>query len=83
MPNSSIPNLISQADLNDLARDLDIPKKKARLLRSWLQQWNLLEKDAKFSFHRKMQICISNYFSVDGDLVYSNNIQILMEELHV
>jgi hypothetical protein len=32
---------ITQEKLNDLVRDLDLPKSKAELLGSRLQQWNL------------------------------------------
>jgi hypothetical protein len=39
--------LITQAELNDLVRDLDVPKTKAQLLGSRLKQWNLLEKAVK------------------------------------
>jgi len=41
------PHLILQAELNDLVRDLVLPKTKAQLLGSRLQQWNLLEKCVK------------------------------------
>ena len=34
---------ITQEELNDLIRDLDLPKSKAELLGSRLQQWNLLK----------------------------------------
>jgi hypothetical protein len=47
------PHLITQAELNDLAPDFDLPKTKARLVGSWLQQWNLPEKGVKVSFYRK------------------------------
>ena len=33
---------ITEGDLSDLIRDLELPKNKAELLTSWLQQWNLL-----------------------------------------
>ncbi|XP_073533089.1 uncharacterized protein [Phyllobates terribilis] len=39
---STEPHLITQSDLNDLVSDLDLPKIKAELLGSRLQQWNLL-----------------------------------------
>ncbi|KAM9116668.1 uncharacterized protein ACDP82_017949 isoform 1-T3 [Pangshura tecta] len=39
---SSEPDLMTQGELNDFVRDLELPKSKAELLGSRLQQWNLL-----------------------------------------
>jgi hypothetical protein len=74
-------HLITQAELKDLVRDLDLPETKAQLLGSRLQQWNLLEKRVKVSLCRKRQANISSYFSMDGDHVYCNEVCGLMEEL--
>ncbi|GBM49782.1 hypothetical protein AVEN_207006-1, partial [Araneus ventricosus] len=46
------PRLFTQPELNDLVRDLELPKSKSQLLGSRLQQWNLLEKGVKFSSYR-------------------------------
>ena len=43
----------TQAELNDLIRDLDLPKSKAELLGSRLQQWNLLKENIRISVYRK------------------------------
>ena len=43
------PHMITQQELNDLVRDLDLPKYKAEILGSRLQQWNLLDKDVNIS----------------------------------
>ena len=49
--NSSL-HFITQGELHDLARDLQLPKSKAELLGSCLQHWNLLADDVKISkFH--------------------------------
>ena len=77
------PHLIPQAELNGLVRDLVLPKTKAQLLGSLLQQWNLLEKGVKVSFYRKRQSNIAEYNSIDGDLVYCKDVCGLMEELQV
>ena len=44
---------ITQEGLNDLIRDLDLPKSKAELLGSRLQQWNLLKENVRISVYRK------------------------------
>jgi hypothetical protein len=40
---SSQPYKITETELNNLIRVLELPKKKAELLASGLQQWNLLD----------------------------------------
>ena len=40
---------ITEGELNDLIRDLKLPKNKAELLASRLQQWNLLHHKGKWS----------------------------------
>jgi len=40
---------ITEGELSDLIRDLELPKNKAELLASRLQQWNLLHHKGKWS----------------------------------
>jgi len=58
-------------------------KTKAQPLGSRLEQWNLLEKGVIVSIYKKRQSDIATYYSRDGDLVYCNNIQELMQELQL
>ena len=44
---------ITQKKLNDLIRDLDLPKSTAELLVSRLHQWNLLKGNVRSSVYRK------------------------------
>lgn len=78
---SKEPHFISQEELNDLIRDLDLPKTKAQLLGSRLQQWNLLQKGVKISTFRKRQCMLAVFFSMANDLVYCHDIPGLMNEL--
>jgi hypothetical protein len=75
--------LITQTESKDLFRDFVLPKTKAQLLVSRLQQWNLLEKGVKVSFHRKSQSNIVKYYSIDGDLAHCKDVCVLLEELQL
>ncbi|GBN22052.1 hypothetical protein AVEN_241409-1 [Araneus ventricosus] len=57
------PHLLTQPELNELVRDLELPKSKSQLLGSRLQQWNLLEKGEKFSSYRTIQSTLKLLFS--------------------
>ena len=48
-------HFISQNELNDLVRDLELPKTKSELLGSRLQQWNLLADGVRISKYRDRQ----------------------------
>jgi len=47
---SNEPHLLTQGNLNDIVRDLNLSKKQAELLRSMLKAWNLLRQDTKVCF---------------------------------
>lgn len=53
---------ISQTELSDLIRDLNLSKKKAELLASRLQQWNLLKDKVKVSIYRNRQKDFTPFF---------------------
>ena len=46
-------NRITQEVLNDLLRDLDLPKNKAELLDLIVQQWNFLKENVRISVHHR------------------------------
>ena len=80
LPHSSPePHVISQSDLNDLVRDLELVKSKAELLGSRLQQRKLLENDVRISLFRDFQKDLFQFFLMEGDLVCCNDIDGLME----
>lgn len=76
---SNEPHLITQFELNDLVRDLNLSKSQAELLGSRLQQWNLLAKDTRISIFRSRHENIVDFYSMAGNLVYCNNIYKLSE----
>ena len=43
----TVPRLVSQSEVNDLARDLNFSKIQAELLASRRQNWNLLQQGVK------------------------------------
>ena len=80
-PNTHCPHLITQQELNDLVRDLNLPKSKSELLGSRLQQWNLLAPGTKVTVYRRRSQLFSNLFSKDGELFYCNDIFELIHTL--
>jgi hypothetical protein len=69
---------ITQQELNDLVRDLDLPKSKAELLRSRLQQWNFLKENVRISVHRKRHEDIFRFFKMERCHVACSDIDGLM-----
>ena len=62
---SSEPHFISQSKLNDPVGDLELPKCKAELLGSRLQQWNLLESDVRISLFSDRQKDLIQFFFME------------------
>ena len=56
------PILITQAFLNDLIRDLNLPKESAELLGSRLQHNNLLAPNTTYSWYRRREKGLVQYF---------------------
>jgi hypothetical protein len=54
-PELTVPHLISQSELNDLVRDLNLLKFQAEHLASRLQGWNLLQQGVKGSYKKRQQ----------------------------
>ena len=63
---SSEPNLLTQGDLNFLARDLNLFKKLAELLGSRLKLWNFLHPDTEMYFFRDRQNEFKEFFSQEN-----------------
>ena len=82
-PPEKQPRLISQGELNDLVRNLDLTKTKAEILGSRLQQWNLLDGKVKTSFRDRSKSLVSFFSMSNNNLVSCNDIHGLFEELWV
>jgi hypothetical protein len=75
------PKLMSQADLDDLVRDLNLSKESAELLGSRLKERNFLASGTTFAWYRHREQQFVNFFATKDKLVYCSNIEGLMSEL--
>ena len=82
-PSLLSPQLLSQGELNDLARDLNLSKESSELLTSRLKEKNLLKPGTFITFHRKRHEEFSPYFTQEKEIVYCNNVEGLLKQLGV
>ncbi|GFU94688.1 uncharacterized protein TNCV_901391 [Trichonephila clavipes] len=78
-PGTNDPELFSQSDLYDLARDLGLPKDTAEVLRSKLKERHLLNSGVSFSWYRFRENEFVSLFTQEGDLVFCNNVPAILE----
>jgi len=78
---SNEPRLLTQEDLNDFVRDLNLSKKQAELLCSRLKGWNLLRQDTKVCFYRGRHEEFKDFFSQEDGVVFCNDVSSVMEVL--
>jgi hypothetical protein len=75
------PHLLSQSDLDDLVRDLSLPKEKSELLASRLQEWNLLQKGTTTSHFRDRHAKLASYYKLENEVCFCSDVSGLMLEL--
>lgn len=80
-PHSKEPHLLTQPDLNDLVRDLNLTKEQAELLGSRLQGWNLLDSSTKITHFRTRQHTFQQYFLMSDDVCICTDIEFLTRTL--
>ena len=68
------PILITQAFLNDLVRDLNLPKESAEVLGLRLQHNNLLAPNTTYSWYRRREKYLVQHFCMDETFVYCHNV---------
>lgn len=68
------PHFPNQNELNDLIRDLGLPKSGAELLTSRLMEWNLLGEDCQITMQRNRHLEFAKYFAVDGSLCFCSDV---------
>ena len=74
-------NLITQEDLNDLVRDLNLTKSNSELLVSRLQQWILLAPETNVTFYHQRSQDLVSHFSTNGKLCYCNDVSALFQSI--
>jgi len=75
------PHLISQAELNDLRRDLQLSKISAEMLGSRLKQWHLLAPESTITFNRRPNEFV-NLYGENGNITFCLNIFALFEKFN-
>ena len=77
---SDAPQLFSQAELNDLTRDLNLSKDASQILASRLKEKNLLQKNTNFAWYRNREYEFTEFFCQEKAVVYCNNVGGLVEK---
>ena len=80
---SSGPHILTQEDINDLVRDLELSKAKSELLASRLQQWNLLQKNVRVTSFCSRHEQFMPYFTKQNDLVFCSDVDGLSNALGI
>ena len=75
------PILITQTFLNDLVRDLKLPKKSAELHGSRLQHNNLLAPNTTYSWYRRTEKDVVQYFSWEETFIYCHSVADLFQAM--
>jgi len=83
--NSTQPRPLTQAELNDLTRDLGLSKDSSQLLASRLNEHHLLSADVTYYWYRDREKEFRQFFTMDEEasLVYCNNVGGLITALGV
>jgi len=74
---------ITEGELSDLIRDLELPNNKAELLASNLQQWNLLHHPVKLTTFRTRNKKFEQFFKTAVYFNYCKYIDGLMDAMHI
>ena len=69
-----LTHLINESELNNLVRNLDLPKVQAELLASRLKQWILLQSGINVCSFRTLQQSFAQFVNIKGELVYCTDV---------
>ena len=72
---------LSQGQLNDLVRYLNLSKESSELLASRLGEHGVLDSGTKITFYRNWNDLLLRFFTMEDDFVFCNNIPGLLAEM--
>lgn len=78
---SSERHLVTQAELNDWVRDLELTKEKAELHASRMKQCNFLAPGVKITYYRDRDRAYARYYTTKDNICFCKDIPGLFEEL--
>jgi len=81
-PASESPHRLTQNELNDLVRDLELPKVKAELLASRMKQWKCLDDGVKITLYCYRKKNLEEFFTMEGTLVACKDVDGLFKALN-
>jgi len=82
-PASESPHKLTQNELNDVVRDLQLPKVKAELLTSRMKQWKYVDEGVKITLHCYHQKNLEVFFTMEGTLVACKYVDGLFNALNM
>lgn len=75
------PKLLTQAELNDLVRDLELTKEKSELLASRLKERNFLVEDVSSTYFRDRHMPYGHYYTMENNICFCHDIPGLFQEM--
>jgi hypothetical protein len=82
-PASESPHKLTQDEPNDLVCDLELPKLKAEMLSSRMEQWKYLDEGVKITLYRYRQKFLEKFFTMEGTLVACKEVDGLFKGLNM
>jgi len=82
-PASESPHKLTQNELNDLVRDFELPKVKAKLLACEMKQWKCLDEGMKITLYRYRQKNLEEFFTMEGTLMACKAVDGLFKALNM
>jgi len=82
-PASESPHKLTQNELKDLERNLELPKVRAELLVSRMKQWKYLDEGVKITLYCYHQKNLEEFFNMEGTLVACKDVDGLFKALNM